>query len=339
MMRSFNNDYSEGCHPMILEALQKDNLMQNNPYGLDRHSENASRIIKEHIKCSEADIHYLTGGTQTNLTVISSFLKPHEAVIAADSAHINVHETGAIEYTGHKVLSVRSEDGKVNPEMIESILQEHKDEHMVKPRLVYISNATELGTIYQKEELKALRACCLTHDLLLYADGARLGHALCSKRNDLTMADMAAYTDAFYIGGTKNGALLGEALVITNRKLQEDFRYLIKQKGAMLAKGWIVGIQFEMLFEGGLYYEMACHADEMAEKIIDTLRTAGYKLVSDSSTNQIFVELPDSLIEKLKEEYVFSVDKRTAEGFSSVRFVTSWATKEEDVERLINDLR
>lgn len=337
-MPAFNNDYSEGCHPAILEALLSENYTYNHAYGKDIHSDEAAKLICEHIESEDAAVHFLSGGTQTNLIAISSFLKPHEAVIAPRSAHINVHETGAIEYTGHKVLTAVTEDGKISPENIEKILEAHEDEHMVKPKLVYISNATEIGTIYYKEELKELSDFCKKNKLILYMDGARMGHALCSVRNDLTMAEIAEYTDAFYIGGTKNGTLLGEALVITNPSLQDDFRYMIKQKGAMLAKGWIIGMQFKILFKDGLYYELARHADDMAGILIEALKSEGFKMASDSSTNQVFVELPDILINELHNKHIFSIDRKISENISCVRFVTSWATNKEDVKELIGDM-
>lgn len=241
-MYSFKNDYSEGAHPRILEALMENNMEQAEGYGVDTYTEQAIKLLKEKICRDDIDIHLLTGGTQTNLTAISAFLRPHEAAIAANTGHILVHETGAIEATGHKVISIDVNDGKLSPENINPILELHADEHMVKPKLVYISNPTEIGSIYSTSELEKLSAFCKEKNLILYVDGARLGSALCSKDNDMKLSDLGRYSDAFYIGGTKNGALMGEALVICNDLLKEEFRFIIKQKGGLLAKGRVLGI-------------------------------------------------------------------------------------------------
>lgn len=338
-MYSFKNDYSEGAHPRILQALLDTNLEQAEGYGLDEYSLDAARFIKEKIQRADADIHLLSGGTQTNLTAISAFLRPHEAVIAADTGHILVHETGAIEATGHKVISVPVPEGKLTAEKVQETLDLHTDEHMVKPRLVYISNSTEIGTIYSKQELTALSDCCRAKGLFLYVDGARLGSALCAKGNDLRLADMAQLVDAFYIGGTKNGALLGEALVIINEQLKADFRFHLKQKGAMLAKGRLLGLQFRELFKEDLYFELAGHANEMAELLKKALAEAGYGFLVDSPTNQIFPILPNSLIEKLQQHYSFYIWSKVDEQHSSIRLVTSWATSKEAVLGLADDIK
>lgn len=237
MIYSFNNDYSEGAHPRILQAMMETNLEQNNGYSLDLHTDHAKELIRQEIGREDADIHMITGGTQTNLLAISCALKPYQAVICAETGHINVHETGAIEATGHKVLGQPTPDGLMTPALIQKALDWHTDEHMVQPKMVYISNATEVGTQYTKAQLEALSAFCRQKGLYLFLDGARLGSALTSPAGDLTLADIARLTDLFYIGGTKNGALFGEALIILNPDLKQDFRFLIKQKGAMLAKG------------------------------------------------------------------------------------------------------
>lgn len=255
-MYSFKNDYSEGAHPRILNALIKSNMAQEEGYGYDRHTQSAVSKIKNLIHNQNIDVHLISGGTQTNLTAISAFLKPHEACVSANTGHIAVNETGAIEYTGHKVITIDSNDGKIVPEKIQEVLNSPLNEHVVKPKLVYISNPTELGTIYTKEELKALNEFCKSNNLILYADGARLGCAICAQKSDLNLSDMCNFTDAFFIGGTKNGALLGEALVIKNENLKEDFRYHIKQKGALLAKGRLLGIQFEELFSDNLFLSL-----------------------------------------------------------------------------------
>ena len=254
-MYSFANDYSEGTHESILKALVDTNLKQSSGYGLDEYSEKARDILKNVLKNDKIDIHFIPGGTQANLISISSFLRQHEAAIAANSSHIATHETGAIEATGHKVITIRSDDGKLTVEKIEKVLKIHSDEHMVKPRLVYISNSTEIGTIYKKQELIELYSYCKENDLILYIDGARMGSAITCKENDLKLSDLVNLCDAFYIGATKNGALFGEALVICNDSLKKDFRYNIKQKGALLAKGRLLGLQFIELFKDDLYFK------------------------------------------------------------------------------------
>lgn len=337
-MYSFRNDYSEGAHPDILKALTESNLTQFKGYGEDRCSLEAARLIKEKIGREDAAVHFLSGGTQTNLTAISAFLRPHEAVIAAQTGHIAVHETEAIEATGHKVVTVNTDDGKLKPDHILSVLEAHTDEHMVKPKMVYLSNSTEVGTIYQKEELKAISKICREKGLYLYLDGARLGSALCCKENDLTFEDLGSLTDAFYIGGTKNGALLGEALVIIREQLKEDFRFHIKQKGGMLAKGWILGIQFMKLFENNLYFELARHANNMAEILKEGIIKLGYTFLVDSPTNQLFPIFPKDIIEKLSADYDFSIWQKIDENTIAIRLVTSWATPKEKVTDFIKAL-
>ncbi|MDR2174828.1 MAG: aminotransferase class I/II-fold pyridoxal phosphate-dependent enzyme [Synergistaceae bacterium] len=333
-MYSFKNDYIENAHPRILQALADTNMEQDEGYGLDRHSAAAAESIKKYLG-ADADIHLLCGGTQTNLIALSAFLRPHEAIIAAETAHICVHETGAIEATGHKILAVPASGGgaptgKLRPEDIQKVLDLHTDEHMVKPRLVKISNSTEIGSVYSLEELEALSRFCGERNLLLYADGARLASALVA--SGVTLSDMRRLTDAFYIGGTKNGALLGEALVIGRDSLKEDFRYHIKQKGGLLAKGRVLGVQFEELFRDGLLFSLARHANAMARKIAQAISAAGYGFLTDSPSNQIFPILPDALIEKLQKNWAFYVWQKMGEGRSAIRIVTSWATKEEAVD-------
>lgn len=334
-MYSFKNDYSEGAHERILEAMMHSNLEQTSGYGEDPYTESAKTLLKEKIEDETASIHFFVGGTQVNLTAISAFLRPHEAAIAAESGHINVHETGAIEATGHKVVAMKTENGKLTPSVVEEALHLHTDEHMVKPKLVYISNSTEIGTYYSLEELKALSECCKAHGLILFMDGARLGSALTAPGNDVTLADCARLTDAFYIGGTKNGALMGEALVITKEALKEDFRFHIKQKGALLAKGRLLAIQFIELFKDDLFFELASHANEMANQLAEGIRKAGYSFLTESVTNQIFPIFPDELLEELKREFDYSIWEKKEEHTTVIRLVTSWATKPEEVERLI----
>ena len=257
----FQNDYSEGAHPRILETLSKTNLIQQAGYGEDQFCLEAAELIRRAIDSPDADVHFVSGGTQANFTVLSSFLRPFESVIAVDSGHICVHETGAIESTGHKIHAVQGRDGKITPAEVQAVVTAHDDEHMVRPRAVYISQSTEVGTIYSASELRTLSAVCRALNLILYLDGARLGSALTSRSADLALPELAGLVDAFYIGGTKNGALLGEAIVINNPLLQPDFRYAIKQKGGLLSKGRLLGIQFLELFKDGLYFDLARHAN------------------------------------------------------------------------------
>lgn len=338
-MYSFRDDYSEGAHPRILNALIESNLSQMSGYGEDDYTREAVELIKKRIKRSDIDIHLLSGGTQTNLTVIAAFLRPHEAVIAANTGHILVHETGAIEATGHKILSCAVQDGKLKSKHIKSVLDAHTDEHMVKPRLVYISNPTEIGSIYTKTELEQLSEFCMENNLLLYIDGARLGSALCSEENDLDLSDLVSLADAFYIGGTKNGALLGEALVICRDSLKEDFRYHIKQKGGLLAKGRVLGIQFLELFRDDLYFQLAKHANGMADLLKNEISRAGYKFLTHSTSNQIFPILPNWLISKLQESYSFYVWEKIDIDHSAIRIVTSWATREDAVTAFSEEIK
>ncbi|PLS07113.1 threonine aldolase family protein [Neobacillus cucumis] len=338
-MYSFKNDYSEGAHPQILKALMESNLVQEDGYGEDQYTLKAIELIKEKVGRTDVDVHLLTGGTQTNLTAISAFLRPHEAAISASTGHILGHETGAIEATGHKVLSVDCKDGKLTPDGVKAVLEGHPDEHMVKPKLVYISNSTEIGSIYKKEELKKLGGFCRENNLILYMDGARLGSALCSDENDLQLNDLPELVDAFYIGGTKNGALLGEALVICRDSLKADFRYHMKQKGAMLAKGRLLGIQFFELFRDNLFFDLAEHANRMAGMLREALIQAKVQFLTHSPSNQIFPIFPNSLIAELEKKYSFHVWEKVDADYSSIRLVTSWATKEEAVEGFIEELK
>lgn len=338
-MYSFKNDYSEGAHPRILEALIESNMVQSEGYGEDDYSKKAAELLKQRIGRSDIDIHFIPGGTQTNLIAISAFLRPHEAVISANTGHVNVHETGAIEATGHKVIPVEVSDGKLDPQHIKTVLEAHTDEHMVKPKLVYISNPTEIGSIYSKGELEQLSVFCRDNNLILYVDGARLGSALCCDENDMKLSNLGRLADAFYIGGTKSGALLGEALVICRDSLKEDFRYHIKQKGAMLAKGRLLGIQFLELFKDDLYFDLAKHANAMAGLIRNGIIGAGYSFLTHSPSNQIFPILPNWLIDKLQEKYSFMVWGKVDDNNSAVRLVTSWATKEDSVLEFIKDMK
>jgi threonine aldolase len=333
-MISFMNDYSEGANPRILELLMKSNLEQNIGYGEDTHSDRAKQYIKKQLQREDVDIHFIPAGTQTNLLVISSFLRPHQCVIAAHTGHINVHETGAIEATGHKVVTMPAVDGKLTTAAIQEALEGHSGEHMVQPKMVYISDTTELGTIYTKAELTAISSLCREKGLLLFLDGARMGSALTCKSNDLTLKDIAQLVDVFYIGGTKNGALLGEALVLCKDELKEDFRYLIKQRGAMMAKGFVIGMQFEALFQDELFFELGRHANQMAEKIAEVLQKCGYPFYATACSNQLFPIFPNEVLEQLSKNFIFSEQAKIDESHSAIRFVTSWATTEENVEAL-----
>lgn len=332
------NDYSEGACEEILMRMAKENHTQHTGYGMDSLCEEAKACIYQEIGTQEAAIHFLAGGTQTNKTVIAAALRPYEAVIAAETGHINVHETGAIENSGHKVIAVKAENGKLTPRAIEQAVLVHTDEHMVKPAMVYISDATELGTIYSKSELAEISAVCKKYHLKLFLDGARLGSALTCSANDCSMKEIAELCDVFYIGGTKNGALFGEAVVILNSEIDRDFRYMIKQNGAMLAKGWLLGIQFLGLFEDGAFYRLAEHANRMAEKIRICLKGQKIELFVENQTNQIFPILEDRLLENLEREFDFTFWEKIDETHTAVRIVTSWDTKEEHVEKLIQAL-
>lgn len=337
-MYSFRNDYSEGAHQKVLDALCRHNLEQNTGYGLDTHTAHVTEMIRELCNCPQAAVHLIAAGTQTNALLISSCLRPYQAVIAAATGHINVHETGAVEATGHKVVFEDMPDGKLTPDAIRRLYAKHPDEHMVQPAMVYISDSTELGTIYTKAELTAISKVCRELGLLLFLDGARLGSALTCAENDLTLADLAALTDAFYIGGTKNGALYGEALVLTNPAIQKDFRYAIKNYGAMLAKGFVPAIQFEALLTDGLYFDLARHANTLAAKLTQALREKGYELYAQSPTNQVFPILPAEVHARLQQDYQYEVQEQLPDGRYVVRFVTSWATPESAVDELIGCL-
>ncbi|PWN71538.1 threonine aldolase [Chryseobacterium phosphatilyticum] len=336
MKFSFKNDYSEGCHPNILQSLLQSNLEQQAGYGEDKYSLQAKELIKEKIKKADSDVYLVSGGTQANLIVISSVLKPYQCVISASVGHILNNETGAIEATGHKVLSIEKEDGKLTPSDIIPVLENHKNvPHQVMPKLVYISNSTELGTIYQAKELEELSDFCKKNNLYLFMDGARLGHGLTSEISDLSLEKVAELTDIFYLGGTKNGALIGEAIVINNSFLQEDFAFNIKQKGALLAKGRLLGIQFMELMKDDLYFDLAKHANQQAMKIKRAMQNKGVEFLSDTYTNQIFPILNNKVIAVLSEHFEFFVWKKVDEESSAIRLITSWNTGDDAVDRFI----
>lgn len=342
-MIRFENDYAEGAHRRILERLLETNEEQTPGYGVDEHCEKARTYIRKACDAADAAVHFLVGGTQTNTTIIASILRPHQGAVSAATGHIAVHETGAIEATGHKVLTLPSEDGKIQAEQVKAMVDAHwsdaAHEHTVQPGLVYISHPTENGTTYSKAELEALSQVCRECGLPLFMDGARLGYALAAKDSDLSLADIARLCDVFYIGGTKVGALFGEAVIIVNDALKKDFRYFIKQRGGMLAKGRLLGIQFETLFEDGLYEEISAYAVELAMEIRDAFTAKGYSLRYDSTTNQQFPILPDAVLAELGKTYLYSFWEKYDDTHSVVRFCTSWATKKENVVRLLEDIK
>ena len=342
-MLYFNNDYSEGCHEKVLEALIRTNMEQTPGYGEDAYCARAAEKIRKLCGREDLAVHFLVGGTQTNLTVIDAALRPHQGALCAVSGHIHVHETGAVEATGHKVLALPSADGKITARQVEDYVLAHRAdgafEHMAQPKLVYISNPSELGTLYSLAELEALSATCHKLGLYLFLDGARLGYGLAAEGYDVTLPDIARLCDVFYIGGTKVGALFGEAVVMGNPALAEDFRYLIKQHGGMLAKGRLLGVQFDALMSDNLYFELGAHAVRLADKLRSCLEELGYPYLVPGITNQVFPILPDALLEKLAEQYVFCEQERVDAHHRAVRFCTSWATREEAVDALCNDLR
>ncbi len=348
-MIRFECDYTEGAHPLIIQRLADTNFFQTKGYGEDEFCERARECIKKVCGTENADVHFLVGGTQTNLIMISSALKSYQGVLSAPTGHINVHETGAIEATGHKVLvisndaeTIRKTGGKINAEDIESYCLKHYNddsrEHIVQPGMVYISQPTENGTVYSKDEILEINKVCKKHGLFFYIDGARLGYAVCSGNDAPDLEFIAHNCDCFYIGGTKVGALFGEALVITNDRLKRDFRYVIKQRGALLAKGRLLGIQFETLFKDNLYFEISKRAVDLAIKIKEAFLQNGYQMFYDSYTNQQFPIIPNSKLEKFAEKYTFSHWEDVSSDKTAVRFCTSWATKDEDVSELVNDI-
>mgnify|MGYP003317438850 CR=1 FL=1 len=347
-------DYQEGCAPEILKRLVETNLEQTDGYGLDPYCEHARRLIldacglqasKNQLWRQEQTagiVHFLVGGTQTNMVVIHSLLRPHQGVLCADSGHINVHETGAIEHTGHKVLALPTRDGKLTAAQVQDAVMQHRFdpniEHVVQPGMVYLSFPTETGLVYTKQELTAISTICHQYDLPLYIDGARLGYGLMAEGTDVTLRDIARLADLFYIGGTKQGALFGEALVIANPAYRKDFRYLIKQSGAMFAKGRLLGLQFETLFTDNLYERLAKRADELAVRVKKALQEKGYEVPLDSMTNQQFAVLADEKLQALEQEFALSVIEKTDDAHTLVRICTSWATQEAYIDRLIQAL-
>lgn len=342
-MIRFQSDYIHGAHPEILERLCQTNMEETTGYGEDEYCSKARLIILDEIQNKDAHVHFLVGGTQTNTTVISATLRPHQGVLTAQTGHIAVHETGAIEAVNHKVITLLSSDGKIVANQIDEYVQGHYNdeifEHMVQPKMVYISHPTELGTLYTKKELEDIAEICKKWDLFLYLDGARLAYGLAVEQSDVTLPLLGNLCDVFYIGGTKVGALFGEAVVINNPLLMKDFRYIIKQNGGMLAKGRLLGVQFLSMFENGLYYRMGSHGIQMANLLRVGLKECGISFLIDSPTNQIFPILNDGVLEELKKDFDFSYQQRIDEHNSAVRFCTCWATKEEDIKTLLYKIK
>jgi len=342
-MLYFHNDYNEMCHPKVWQRLQELQGQSVNGYGVDPCCDAAAEKIRALCGREDLAVHFLVGGTQANLTVIAAALRPHQAVLGVTDAHINVHETGAVEATGHKVVALPSPDGKITAEQVADAAKSQREngdrEHMAQIKMVYISNPTELGTLYSLAELEAISAACRQNGLYLFLDGARLSYGLTAKGNDVTLADLARLCDVFYIGGTKCGAMFGEAVVIGNETIAEDFRYLIKQRGAMLAKGFLLGAQFDALFTDGLYFDAARQANELADKIRAVLSGLNVPMLVPGVTNQVFPILPDAALEKLGKEFTFAEIQRVDASSRAVRFCTSWATKPESVDALCDALR
>lgn len=338
MKAFFMNDYGEGAHPIVMQRLMETNMEHTCGYGLDAYSLRAQKLICEKCGQPQAQVHMMTGGTSANVIALSAFMRPYEAAICAPTGHINTHETGALEGRGHKILTCAASEGKVTPEGVRAVCAAHTDEHVVRPRLLYISQATELGTVYTLAELKALRAVCDECGLILFVDGARLGSALTSRGCDVTLKDLALLADCFYIGGTKNGLLFGEALVIVNPALQDGFRHMIKHGGGMMAKGRLCGVMFLAAFEHDDYFAWARHANEMADIIRSGMERGGIEFYQKTQTNQVFPVLTRAQEEALAAQFAFEHWADLPDGRVSVRFVTSWATTPQDAKLLADAL-
>lgn len=337
-MIRFNCDYCEGAHQRI-----ETNMEQTPGYGNDHFCAEAAQMIRDLCKAPEAAVHFLTGGTQANLTVIAAALRPHQGVLCSEAGHIAVHEAGAVEATGHKVLGLSAPDGKITAQQVKQAYVDHINDEsydqIVQPGLVYISQSTELGTTYSKAELEEMYRVCKECGLYLYVDGARLAYALGAEGMDVDFEVLAANCDVFYIGGTKVGALFGEAVVILNDALKKDFRYIMRQEGGLVAKGRLLGIQFSELLRDGFYIETGRRADRLADEIRKACEDRGYPFLVPNNTNQIFPVIPDAVLESWKDKYAFAYQCRVDESHSAVRFCTSWATRPEDVKALADDIR
>lgn len=341
-MIRWNNDYNRGAHPAILQAFADTNEESFEGYGLDEWCAKAADEIRKYLGGADADIHFMLGGTQVNYTMIAAALRPYQGIICADSGHIQVHETGAVENTGHKIHVVPGVDGKITAEAVRKEAEGYRTsdvpEHVTQPKMVFLSFPSEFGTVYTKRELEEIRAVCREYDLYLMVDGARLGYGLGCGATDVTLADIAAAADIFYIGGTKCGAMMGEAVVIVNDGLKDHFRNYMKQNGALLAKGWVLGLQFYTLFKDGLYFAITRQADAYAMRIREAFERKGIQAYIESPTNQQFVLLTEEQMEKLAANHIYEKQFRTKDGRFCVRFCASWATREEDVEALIRDI-
>ena len=338
----FRSDYSQGAHPKVMDALVRTNLEHTDGYGLDEHCANGAKMIQEWIGDRDCQVYMMVGGTPCNLSFIAASLKPYEWVASVRSGHIYSHETGAVEATGHRITAMDGENGKLTPKQIDEAWKEYEDEHTLLPRMAYISQPTEIGTIYSRSEMIALREKCKERGMILYVDGARLGAALTCKDNDLSIEELAQLCDGFYIGGTKNGALFGEALIIRNPEQSDHFRWMMKRQGGLLAKGRLIGAQFEALLEGGkdcVYLQIAAHANEMAELLRNGLSQMGIEFYSNSVTNQVFPIFPVSMVEKLEEDFFFHRWAPESGGKVPVRLVTGWGTKKEEVEAFLEAVR
>ena len=339
MMIRLNNDYSEGCHPSILLRLNEMNLEQNPGYGTDTHCAEAADAVRKAFACPDADVHFLVGGTQANMTVIAAALRPYEAVLCADTGHINVHETGAVEGTGHKCIALQSRDGRISASQISVAAAMLDDnEHVAKPAMVYISMSTELGTVYNRAQLRDIYLTCQKLGLYLFIDGARLGYALAAPTGDLTAADIAEMCDVFTVGGTKMGALFGEAIVINHPALKKHFRHMMKHQGGLLAKGWLLGVQFSALMADGLYFQLGQKAVKQAMRIRTALLEKGIPLHVDSPTNQLFAIFSDEQVEALEEDFALEFQERVDESHVALRVCTSWATPERNVTAFIEKI-
>lgn len=342
-MICFHNDYSEGCHESILKRLTETNLEQTGGYGVDPYCEAAAKKIRDLCQNESLAVHFLVGGTQTNLTVIDAALRAHQGVVCAQTGHIHVHETGAVEATGHKVLAIPSDDGKITANQVAELVRDHRTneamEHTVQPKMVYISNPSELGTTYSLAELEALSAVCHENGIYLFLDGARLGYGLTASGCDVTLPDLARLCDVFYLGGTKQGALFGEAVVISEPAIADDFRYMIKQHGGMLAKGRLLGLQFDTLLQDDLYFTLSRKANAFADRLRSVFAELGYPLYVPGTTNQIFVIMPETVLAELGKDFTFTTECRIDAQHRAVRFCTSWATQEQNVEALYEALR
>ena len=337
-MLRFECDYGEGAAPAVLDLMQRTNFDQTPGYGEDAYCAKAAAQIRLLCDAPDADVHFFVGATQANLTVIAAALRPWQGVLCADTGHIHVHETGSIEATGHKCLALPSKAGKITARQIRKAVEEHRTnashEHEVQPGMVYLSNPTEVGTLYTKEELTAISAACYELGLYLFVDGARMAYGLTSPANDLSLQDYAALCDVFYLGGTKCGALFGEAVVIVNDELKPHFRANMKQNGAMLAKGWLLGAQFEALFTDDLYFKVARRANEYAARVKDACAKAGIPLFAQTTTNQVFINFTDAQYAQISEQFELEFEQRTDEGHVAIRVCTSWATREEEIVAL-----